>query len=62
MAVMGTWPKQLNDLDLLHPNIKVLALKLQAESAAIGIPIRFTETLRTKETQQEYYSWGRTND
>ena len=60
MAVIGTWPKQLNDLDLLHPNIKVLALKLQAESAAIGIPIRFTETLRTKETQQEYYSWGRT--
>lgn len=57
---VGTWPKTQNDLNLLHPNLKVLALKLQAECAKQGIPIKFMETMRFRDTQIEYYSWGRT--
>ncbi len=47
-------------LDDLHPFVKKLALRLQSDCAAAGIPIIFTSTLRDQEYQTMLYSQGRT--
>lgn len=60
MAQMGTVPVQIRALDRLHPKVKVMAEMLINEAKKANIPIIVTETLRTTETQREYYSWGRT--
>ncbi len=59
MTQMGTVPVQIRDLNKLHPKVKIMAQMLISEAKKANIPIIITETLRTKETQQEYYSWGR---
>lgn len=60
MAQMGTVPVQIRDLNKLHPKVKAMAEMLISEAKKANIPIIVTETLRTTETQREYYSWGRT--
>lgn len=57
---MGTPPVLVTSLERLHPKVKQLALRLLAECSKAGIPVRITQTYRTAQTQQEYYSWGRT--
>ena len=57
--VMGTPPVQIRELDKLHPKVRKAAELLYAKARLSGISIIITETLRTAETQKEYYSWGR---
>ena len=48
------------NLDLLHPRVKEMALRLIADSAEAKIPILVTQTLRTIEEQDGLYAQGRT--
>ena len=57
---MGTPPKLIRSLDELHYKVKFMAELLIKKCNEQNIPIIITQTYRTKETQQEYYSWGRT--
>lgn len=57
---MGTPPKLITDLNRLHPKVKVMAELFLQKCTQAGLPIRITQTLRTVDTQKEYYSWGRT--
>lgn len=52
--------KIIRDLNKLHPYVKGLAEELIRKCKEIGIEIIVTETLRTKERQQELYNKGRT--
>lgn len=52
--------KIVRDLDKLHPYVKELAEKLLAKCKEAGIKIIITETLRSKERQQQLYNQGRT--
>lgn len=58
--IMGTPPVLVTSLDRLHPKVKAAALRFLAECSKAGIPVKITQTYRTIQTQQEYYSWGRT--
>lgn len=58
--IMGTPPVLVTSLDRLHPKVKAAALRFLAECGKAGIPVKITQTYRTVQTQQEYYSWGRT--
>lgn len=57
--IMGTPPTLIRSVDRLHYKVKAMALMLVDECAKAGVPVIITQTYRTKETQQEYYSWGR---
>lgn len=57
---MGIPPKLIRSLDKLHYKVKFMAELLIKKCNEQNIPIIITQTYRTKETQQEYYSWGRT--
>ncbi|MEG1538276.1 MAG: M15 family metallopeptidase, partial [Clostridiales bacterium] len=48
------------ELILLHPNLQILAKKLEENCLECGLKIRITETLRTKEEQNALYAQGRT--
>ncbi|MEG1998256.1 MAG: M15 family metallopeptidase, partial [Clostridiales bacterium] len=48
------------ELILLHPNLQILAKKLEENCLECGLKIRITETLRTKEEQNDLYARGRT--
>lgn len=47
-------------INLLHPEVQNLANKLVAECAKKGLKVKITETLRTKQEQNELYAQGRT--
>lgn len=50
----------MKDINLLHPDLKPLALKLVSQCKANGIDIIITQTLRTKTEQDGLYAQGRT--
>lgn len=58
--VMGKDPHIIRDIKALRTPARELAEKLVAECERQGLKIIITQTLRTLEAQQEYYSWGRT--
>ena len=57
---IGKPPTLIMSLDRLDYKVKFMAEMLIEQCRKQGIPIIITQTFRTKETQQEYYSWGRT--
>ena len=57
---IGKPPTLIRSLDRLDYKVKFMAEMLIEQCRKQGIPIIITQTFRTKETQQEYYSWGRT--
>lgn len=48
------------DIKQLHPRLQLLAAELVSKCAAVGITIKFSECLRTKEEQDALYAQGRT--
>lgn len=52
--------KLARDINLLHPGLRPKADELIRQTKAVGIDIIITQTLRTKEEQDELYAQGRT--
>lgn len=50
----------MRGVELLHPDLQVLANKLVGECKKAGIDIKITETFRTKQEQDDLYAQGRT--
>ena len=48
------------DIGLLHPKLRRAAAQVLDECAAAGLPVRITQTLRTKAEQDALYAQGRT--
>jgi len=57
---MGKPPTLIRSLDKLDYKVKIMAEMLIEQCRKQGIPVIITQTFRTKEIQQEYYTWGRT--
>lgn len=54
--------KVISDLDELTPKTKKLALKFLKRCEEKGLPVKITETYRTKARQEFLYSQGRTTE
>lgn len=50
----------MRDMTQLHPRLQILALRLMAECAHVGISIRIGECVRTVAEQDALYAQGRT--
>lgn len=48
------------DVNLLHPKLRVIVAQVLDECAAAGLPVRITQTFRTREEQEALYWQGRT--
>lgn len=48
------------DLNLLHPKLRVILPKIRDAAAAQGLPVLWTDGLRTKAEQDALYAQGRT--
>ena len=56
----GVPPTLIRDVNRLHPKMREATEEFLRRCKAAGVNIFITQTLRTVEAQQEYYSWGRT--
>ena len=50
----------MRGIEHLHPQVREIAERLQAECKKQGIPLLITETLRSKQEQDDLYAQGRT--
>lgn len=57
---IGKQPTLIKDISRLHPKMQEATKEFLKRCEKAGVKIFITQTLRTVETQQEYYSWGRT--
>lgn len=56
----GVPPTLIKDIKRLQPKMQMATEEFLRRCKAAGVNIFITQTFRTVETQQEYYSWGRT--